>query len=85
MRDFPCDKCSLCCRQLKTYEPAKYLDRGDGVCKHLDEKTNLCLIYENRPDFCNTKKYYEKEYKDKMTWEEFISFCKEGCNYLQKH
>ena len=28
------------------------LDRGDGVCRHLNDKSNLCRIYDDRPPIC---------------------------------
>lgn len=81
---FPCDKCGICCRHLDSYKPAAYLNRGDGVCKYLDEKTHLCSIYESRPDFCDAEMYYEKEFADKMTWEEYVKYIRTGCKELQK-
>lgn len=80
---FPCDKCGLCCRHVDEYEPAAYLNRGDGVCKYLDEKTHLCSIYNSRPSFCDTNMYYEQEYKDKMSWDEYVEYMKLGCKELQ--
>lgn len=50
---FNCDKCGLCCRSLHLSELYHDLDKGDGVCIHLDEKTNLCRIYHSRPEKCN--------------------------------
>lgn len=84
-KKFPCDKCTMCCRHLEMYEPAKYLDRGDGVCKYLNEQTHLCSIYESRPDFCDVRMYFEKEYKNKMSWDEFIEYMKVGCKELQEN
>lgn len=46
---FPCNKCGLCCRRVSGIQE---LNRGDGTCRHLDEKTNLCTIYDQRPDMC---------------------------------
>lgn len=39
---FKCDKCGECCRHLDKSEEYRELDRGDGVCKYLDQ--NLCSI-----------------------------------------
>lgn len=51
-----CTKCGLCCiLAIRTGVLDRSYDRGDGICKHLDEN-NQCSIYENRPDVCNTKK-----------------------------
>ena len=41
---FECDKCGACCRSLKRSELYSKLDRGDGVCKYLND--NLCSIYD---------------------------------------
>ena len=80
--DFPCEKCGCCCRKVGLMKGMEAFDRGDGVCKYLKEN-NTCSIYENRPDICNTRVYYEKNYKDKMSWEDFKKECKKGCKTLQ--
>ncbi len=82
-KEFPCDKCGCCCKRLDLVDEMKDFDRGDGVCKYLTPN-NECAIYDNRPDMCNTKKYYEKNYKNKMTWEEFVTNCRKGCKALQE-
>ena len=46
---FPCTACGACCRSLGGSSLYAGLDRGDGVCQHLDEGSNLCRIYEARP------------------------------------
>ena len=52
-----CKDCkAYCCRKIGMVN--KDLDRGDGVCKHLDEN-NKCEIYNNRPLICNTDRLYE--------------------------
>ena len=68
---FDCDKCGLCCRNLKKTFLSADLDRGDGVCKNFDEKNNLCKIYYSRPLICNVDAYYEKFLKNSMTREKF--------------
>ena len=45
-----CIRCGGCCRIVWTFEPC--LDRGDGVCKYLNEAVE-CDIYEQRPDVCH--------------------------------
>lgn len=80
-KEFPCDKCGLCCKRLYLLEEMKEYDRGDGVCKYL--KNNLCTIYDNRPDICNSKKYYKENYSNVLSWDEYIKKCKEGCKALQ--
>lgn len=49
-----CNKCGACCRIAGKIVPE--LDRGDGVCRWLTE-TNLCSIYEIRPQICRTKNF----------------------------
>jgi len=52
-----CLKCGECCRNL-TEPDGEYLIDGikiiikNGVCNHLNLKTNLCKIYKNRPNQC---------------------------------
>lgn len=57
---FRCSKCDLCCKDILHLgiEEAKELDRGYGVCYFLDEETNLCDIYEDRPIFCRVEDLY---------------------------
>lgn len=50
---FECDKCGACCRSLKCSELYSKLDRGDGVCKYLND--NLCSIYDTRPVLCRVE------------------------------
>ena len=80
---FPCDKCGCCCKRINLMEEMKLFDRGDGTCKYLKDD-NTCAIYDNRPDICDTNRYYNKYYKDKMTWEEFVIYCRKGCKKLQE-
>ena len=49
---FECKQCGNCCRSaIKT--GLVPVNKTNTACKFLDEETNLCIIYENRPDFCN--------------------------------
>jgi Fe-S-cluster containining protein len=53
---FPCNSCGACCRTL----PASFeLNRGDGVCRHYDDATRLCTVYESRPLVCRIDGYHE--------------------------
>ncbi|MFN3430435.1 MAG: YkgJ family cysteine cluster protein, partial [Candidatus Sericytochromatia bacterium] len=49
---FRCTQCGECCRRVSASEVTRPLDRGDGVCRHFDEATNGCAIYETRPLTC---------------------------------
>lgn len=79
---FICDKCGMCCRNLKYSELYSDLDRGDGVCKYLHG--NLCSIYENRPFKCRIDDSYEIYFKSVMTLEEYYRKNYEVCKYLKR-
>ena len=80
---YKCENCGECC---KNWNPARYdkniVDKN-GVCKYLDVNTNLCTIYDTRPDFCRVDVQYEKYLKDKINWEEYIRLIKLGCDILR--
>ncbi|WP_273382184.1 YkgJ family cysteine cluster protein [Actinobacillus porcinus] len=79
---FPCTACGKCCRRVNLSEQTAYLDRGDGVCKHFDEQTNLCKIYENRPLVCRVEDYYKAHLSHLYSWDEFIKLNLEICHKL---
>lgn len=79
---FPCRNCGACCKYLHLVEELKELDRGDGVCIHLDEATNHCKIYATRPDICNIDTQYRLYYSD-TPWEAFIAENLEVCDMLE--
>lgn len=81
-KNFNCDKCGLCCRNIKNSAIKVDLDRGDGVCKNLSEN-NLCKIYYERPIFCNIDAYYEKFLQDLMTREKFHEINRQVCKKLK--
>ena len=56
---FVCTKCGICCKNIKNIPELAVFDKGNGICVYLS-KDNLCMIYKNRPDICNTDKMYEK-------------------------
>ena len=60
-----------------------FLDRGDGTCKYFDEKTNLCTIYDFRPEICRVDKMYKK-YRSKMTWNQYVDANYEACEQLRE-
>lgn len=78
---FKCDKCGKCCRNLKLSEMFSDLDRGDGVCKHLQD--NLCSIYENRPLKCRVDDSYFAFFKDVMSKETYYHLNYEMCNIIK--
>lgn len=84
MKKFECDRCGLCCQNLRLSEIYHTLDRGDGVCKYFDVETKLCTIYEHRPLICNVDEYYDKYLKDEMNREEFHRLNRMICQKLKQ-
>lgn len=78
---FICDKCGKCCKILQYIPELNEYDRGDGICKYLND--NLCTIYTNRPDICNVEKTYEK-FSHMFTKEEYYQFVTEYCKQLKQ-
>ena len=54
----------------------------NGICKYLDENTNLCLQYSIRPIFCNVDAFYDKFLSKKISREEFYLQNEIACNHL---
>ncbi len=61
----------------------KEFDIGNGRCKFLLD-TNLCLIYDARPDICNVDRMYELIYRSYMSREEYDKKNMEGCKIVKK-
>ena len=80
---FPCKRCAICCKSLKRSSLYRDLDRGDGVCRHLNEATKLCRIYDKRPLKCNIDLAYEKIYRKKFTREQFYLLNMTACRLLE--
>lgn len=79
---FPCTACGKCCRRVNLSELTIYLDRGDGVCRHFNEQTNLCSIYEERPLVCRVEDFYKAHLSEIYSWDEFVKMNIEICNKL---
>lgn len=58
-----------------------HLDRGDGVCRNLTSN-NLCSVYEDRPDVCNTRTMFKKLWSQYMSWDEYVHEAEVACKYL---
>lgn len=77
-----CNKCGACCKlfNLPNFpqgeEYQKY-NSGNGVCINLVK--NQCVIYEDRPVFCNVEKLYKEQYSSIMTREEYDKFITQQC------
>ena len=80
---FPCERCGACCRKIGEAPMTRHMAKDNGVCKYLNEVTNLCMIYPDRPITCRVDEFYEQCYKDKMSREEFYSIHKELCQKFQ--
>lgn len=81
---FPCEQCGCCCRRVGEVFFMRHLANSDGVCKYLDEATNLCTIYDRRPIVCRVDEFYEKNLSDKMSREEFYRLNKEQCKKFRE-
>lgn len=78
---FKCDQCGECCRHLKDVSVYADLDRGDGVCKYLND--NLCSIYDTRPLLCRIDECFELFFKEQYSLDEFYRLNTEICNQLK--
>lgn len=83
--DFPCTRCGACCRSVANNSTTDFLNRGDGVCKYLNDSTNLCSIYENRPDICRVDLQYKINYQKYISWDKFSELNQKACIILQKN
>lgn len=81
---FPCEQCAACCRQVGNSELGKRLALPSGICKYLNQKTNLCTRYAKRPIFCNVDAYYDKYLTQVISREKFYQMNKEQCRHLRK-
>ena len=80
---FNCDKCGLCCQNVGRLDLYSDLDRGDGVCRHYDEKTKLCTIYTTRPLKCNVDAMYNAFFYQTMSRNAFYKLNYEACKELK--
>jgi Fe-S-cluster containining protein len=80
---FPCTQCGKCCQHAGSIPETAGMDRGDGTCRHFDEKNRQCAIYGSRPDICRVDRQYEMNYHHTMSWEEFSFLNEMACKILQ--
>ncbi len=85
MKSFPCNKCGACCKSVSLSQETQFLDRGDGMCRHLNMLNNKCSIYEDRPDICRVDVQYHKHYKEHYGWEDFVHLNLTSCQILMKN
>jgi len=74
----------MCCRNIGHIFELRSFDKGDGICKYLDEDSNLCKIYHKRPDICQVDLMYKKEYYKFYTKEIFFELNYKNCELLKK-
>ncbi|WP_376780103.1 YkgJ family cysteine cluster protein [Stutzerimonas nitrititolerans] len=82
-RTFPCNKCGICCQKVHLAPETRFLDRGDGTCRHYDATSKGCNIYTQRPDICRVDRQYELIYSQRYSWDEFVAVNVEICLNLQ--
>lgn len=81
---FHCTQCGCCCRSLKEIRLLQFLDRGDGICKYLNEASNLCEIYETRPLLCRVDECYSAFFAHSMSRHDYEELNYRACAELKK-
>lgn len=81
---FPCNGCGACCKSVQLAPETAWLDRGDGVCRHLDAGSARCGIYDQRPEVCNVRGMYERHYRARMDWPAFVALNLAACEQLRR-
>ena len=82
---FNCDKCGICCRHIEEIAELSHFLGADGVCINLDRTTNLCKIYDKRPQICRVDEMYQAKYF--MYFEnlqDFFDANEKACEILKK-
>ena len=79
--EFICTSCGACCKLAG--QTGLVPSKKDGSCVYLN-KENKCDIYEDRPEFCNVKRMYEKRIKNglKMTYKDYCKMSNLICNEM---
>ena len=80
---FPCTACGQCCKHVHLSEQTNYLNRGDGTCRHFDDESLLCNIYEQRPLICRIEDYYDEHLSHLYEWDGFVKMNLEVCEQLK--
>jgi len=84
MQPFPCTQCGLCCRNVHLAPETRYLDRGDGACRHYNDANKGCAIYAQRPDICRVDRQFELNYAARHSWDEFVRLNLQVCQLLME-
>ncbi len=80
---FPCTQCGLCCQHVHLADETRFLDRGDGTCRHYNATDKSCAIYAERPDICRVDRMYAMRYARHYTWDEFVALNLQVCANLE--
>ena len=80
---YPCQRCGSCCRLIGESSLAHEVAESDGRCNWLDQNTNLCKRYEDRPLFCNVDRYYDKFLQKIMSRDTFYQLNQKACRNLR--
>ena len=80
---FPCTMCGACCRHISGIVELAEFDKGNGICKHLDEMTNTCTIYANRPRICCVDAMFA-DFASSHSRQEFYALNLKACQILQQ-
>lgn len=84
MNPFPCTRCGLCCQHVYLSDETRFLDRGDGTCRHYEDESRGCAIYTERPDICQVDRQYTQRYARIYTWDEYVVANLAVCSALEK-
>ena len=82
MQPFPCTRCGSCCQYVHLSDETRFLDRGDGTCRHYDASSRSCAVYSERPLICRVDRMYALRYADQYTWEDFVALNLRVCANL---
>lgn len=80
-----CDTCTaLCCRNIPNEYQIEFCLSGTSICKHLDQTTNKCTIYQERPLICNVTEYHNCSLKlSKLNKDEWYEINYQSCKRLK--
>ncbi len=81
---FECDRCGLCCRHIKGIKELENFLLDDESCINLDKTSNLCKIYDKRPDICRVDEMFKKVFYKFMSKEEYLNLNASSCKKLKE-
>ncbi len=81
---FPCKRCGACCRNIGRIIGTESMVLPNGICKFLDQTSNLCTQYNTRPIFCNVDEFYDKYLFNSITRKEYYLANLKTCEKLRK-